>query len=64
MTVYRCDRCSKDAAQLARVGFIAVPDNRLGIVATGDSPEICERCVRELKEWLKPVPQLAKMVNR
>ena len=54
-TIYRCDRCDNESnEQLANVSIPRHTNFRP--VERGDNynKDLCDSCVRELNEWIKP----------
>lgn len=66
-TYYKCDRCHKDTRNRNSMRIVNIPlinhhgrsypDDDLGV----DSKDLCESCINQLHEWVKPLPVEARM---
>lgn len=46
-TMYRCDRCGT-------VSLMKSDTQRLQLTRIGTGWDLCRKCVKEFKEWIKP----------
>lgn len=60
-TVYRCDKCKKESTK--KLLTITMPMiNRYTVSEEEEKTiDLCDNCIKELDEFLKPLPEIGKL---
>ena len=58
-TIYKCDRCDKEFTEKGKLWSIAIPRTYMGSATDCYNKDLCDNCVKQLEEFVRPLPRLA-----